>query len=75
MTFNIGAALIQLRKHSGLTQQEVADRLYVSRQTYSGWEHNECDLSLSKLADVAAIHQIQAEELFRLIIVFSSDIR
>lgn len=74
MTFDIGAALVELRKSSHLTQQEVADRLYITRQTYSGWEHNECDLSFSKLTDVAAIYHMQTDELIRVIIAHSSDI-
>lgn len=73
MIFNIGAALISLRKTNSLTQQEVADRLCVTRQTYSGWEHNKCDLSFSKLADVAAIYQMKMDTFVRFITAFSSD--
>ena len=34
----IGAFLVQLRKERGLTQRELAERLYVSDKTVSKWE-------------------------------------
>ena len=35
---DIGGRIAELRKEIGLTQQELADRLYVSRQLVSKWE-------------------------------------
>lgn len=34
----LGSNLFQARKKSGLSQEEVAERLGVSRQTISKWE-------------------------------------
>ena len=34
--------LIQRRKEKGMTQEELAEQLYVSRQTVSKWENGEC---------------------------------
>lgn len=35
---NIGNSLFQARKKCGLSQEEVAEKLDVSRQTVSKWE-------------------------------------
>ncbi len=35
---SLGNSLFQARKKSGLSQEEVAERLGVSRQTISKWE-------------------------------------
>lgn len=38
---NFGNSLFKARKRSGLSQEEVADKLGVSRQTVSKWENGE----------------------------------
>lgn len=48
---DIGPLIRQLRHERGLTQQDIADRLWTSRQTVSGWEHGR-DMSF---ADVVAV--------------------
>lgn len=35
---NLGNSLFQARKKSGLSQEDVAEKLGVSRQTISKWE-------------------------------------
>ena len=35
---NLSEKLLKLRKQSGLSQQELADQLNVSRQSVSKWE-------------------------------------
>lgn len=35
---SLGEKLLELRKKAGLSQEEVADKLNVSRQTVSKWE-------------------------------------
>lgn len=54
----IGRFLQELRKEQGLTQEELAEQLYVSRRTVSRWEtgSNLPDLDiLMKLADSYAV--------------------
>ena len=41
MAMCIGNSLFSARKRSGLSQEEVAEKLGVSRQTVSKWEQNE----------------------------------
>ena len=36
----LGENIVTLRKKQGLSQQELADRLHVVRQTISKWEKN-----------------------------------
>ena len=38
---NLGNSLFQARKKSGLSQEDVAEKLGVSRQTASKWETDE----------------------------------
>lgn len=38
---NLGNSLFHARKKSGLSQEEVAEKIGVSRQTISKWETNE----------------------------------
>lgn len=38
---SLGSSLYHARKKSGLTQEAVAEKLGVSRQTISKWETNE----------------------------------
>ena len=38
---NLGNSLFQARKKSGLSQEDVAEKLGVSRQTVSKWETDE----------------------------------
>ena len=38
ITLNLGNSLFQARKKSGLSQEDVAEKLGVSRQTISKWE-------------------------------------
>jgi transcriptional regulator with XRE-family HTH domain len=68
MNVTIGNTLIKLRKSHHFTQQEVADHLHVSRQTYSGWENDQCDLTLSKFFDLADAYDIDVIDLLKVII-------
>ncbi len=49
MKIKLGIILIKLRKEKNLTQREVANALYVSRATYSYWENDASEMSMSKL--------------------------
>lgn len=55
--------LIELRKKSGFSQQEIADRLSVTRQTVSNWECGQGAPALDKAAELAAIYHVSMDDL------------
>ena len=60
---SLGERLVELRKKHGYSQQEIADRLSVTRQTISNWECGQGAPALDKAAELAAIYQISLDEL------------
>ena len=59
----LGEKLITLRKKYGYSQQELADKLSVTRQTISNWELNQGTPSLDKAVELAAIYGISLDDL------------
>ena len=55
--------LITLRKKSGMSQQELADRISVTRQTISNWECGQGAPALDKAAELAALYHISLDDL------------
>ena len=55
--------LIALRKKSGMSQQELADRICVTRQTISNWECGQGAPALDKAAELAAIYRVGLDDL------------
>ena len=62
-TCSLAERLVALRKKQGYSQQEIADRLSVTRQTISNWECGQGAPALDKAAELAAIYQISLDEL------------
>ena len=61
MLFN--EMLIRRRKELGLTQDEFADKLDVSRQSISKWENGECMPDSDKLIRLSDVLNISLDEL------------
>lgn len=59
----IGEKLLDLRKSKHLSQEEVADKLNVSRQTVSKWETNQSMPDFDKIAPLCELYGISADEL------------
>lgn len=55
--------LYQLRKQKGLSQEELANRLNVSRQTVSKWELGDSTPDMEKLAAISNLFVISLDEL------------
>lgn len=60
---NLGDNLLELRKRKGLSQEEVAEKLNVSRQTVSKWETNQSQPDFDKIRPLCALYDISANEL------------
>lgn len=60
---SIGKKLYELRKKKGLSQEEVADKLNVSRQTVSKWETDQSMPEFDKIVPICELYSITADEL------------
>lgn len=59
----IGQRLLDLRKSKQLSQEEVADKLNVTRQTISKWETDQSTPDFDKIAPLCKLYGITADEL------------
>lgn len=53
----------QLRKQKGMSQEEVANRLNVSRQTVSKWELGDSTPDMERLAAISDLFEVSLDEL------------
>lgn len=65
MTIEIADRLIKLRKKNGLSQEELADRLGLSRQAVSKWERAEASPDTDNLICLAKLYGISLDELLK----------
>ena len=59
----LGESLAQARKKAGLTQEAVAEKLGVSRQTISKWETDETLPDIRQSKKLASLYRITLDEL------------
>ena len=62
---NLGEKLFELRKKKNLTQDEVAEKLNVTRQTVSKWETNQSTPDFDKIIPLCELYEISTDELLR----------
>lgn len=60
----IGQQIRQARKASGMTQEQLAATLHISRQTVSNWENARSQPDYQMLQELAALLNINLAELF-----------
>ena len=60
---NLGNHLFHARKKSGLSQEEVAEKLGVSRQTVSKWETDETVPDMRQPKKMAVLYKMSLDEL------------
>ena len=63
MKFN--EKLVMLRKQHNLSQEQVAEKLKVARQTISKWELGETTPEMDKLIMISEIYNITLDELMK----------
>ncbi len=61
---NLGERLFKLRKDKKLSQEEVADKLNVTRQTVSKWETDQSLPDFDKVVPLCELYGITPDELF-----------
>lgn len=59
----LGEKLIALRKKHGYSQQDLAEKLKVTRQTISNWECGQGAPALDKAAELAKIYEVSLDDL------------
>lgn len=62
---NLGNQLYELRKNKKLSQEEVAEKLNVTRQTISKWETNQSMPDLDKVVPLCNLYGITTDELLK----------
>lgn len=63
MTIEIANKLIELRRSKGLSQEELADRLGISRQAVSKWERAESSPDIDNIMALSSLYGISVDEL------------
>jgi transcriptional regulator with XRE-family HTH domain len=59
----IGNKINQLRKLSGMTQEQLAEKLHVSRQTLSKWESGATSPDLNSVVTISKLYHVSLDEL------------
>lgn len=59
----LGNSLFQARKNKGLSQEEVAEKLGISRQTISKWETDETLPDIRQSKRLALLYGLSLDEL------------
>lgn len=60
---NLGNSLFRARKRRGLSQEDVAEKLGVSRQTVSKWETGETVPDIRQSKKMATLYHVSLDEL------------
>ena len=60
---SLGSSLLRARKNSGLSQEEVAEKLGVSRQTISKWELDETLPDIRQSKRLSTLYRLTLDEL------------
>ena len=62
----VGERIAACRKRKGLSQEELAERLYVTRQAISKWENGTSVPSIDTLCEISQMFEISFEEILGL---------
>lgn len=57
----IGNQIKKLRTEQGMTQKQLADKLFVSAQAVSRWENNEVEPSVATITEIAKIFDVSTD--------------
>ena len=60
---NIGEKLADLRKQSNMSQEQLADKLNISRQAVSNWERNKSQPDIPAILKICGLFGVGVDEL------------
>ena len=66
MNIETANRLLQYRKQAGLSQEELAEKIGVSRQAVSKWERSEASPDTDNLVMLAEIYGVSLDEMLGL---------
>ena len=72
---NISEKLKNNRKQAGLTQEEIAQTLHVSRQTISNWETGRSIPDIYSLVELSNIYDISLDHLVKEDIIIMNELK
>lgn len=61
----IGSQIKKLRNSQGLSQEELAEKIYVTRQTISNWENEKSYPDIHSLLALSSIFEISLDQLIK----------
>lgn len=62
---NLGSRIKELRIEQGLSQEELAAKLHVTRQTVSNWENNKNYPDLTTLVEITELFRVSFDEIVK----------
>ena len=62
---NIGKRISELRNNIGITQEELAEKLDVSRQSITKWENNSATPEIERLVELSNIFGVTIDFLLK----------
>lgn len=62
---SVGERLLKLRNEKGMTQEDLAEYLYVSRQSVSKWELNKTLPDVEKLLQLSTLYEVSLDYLVK----------
>ena len=65
MNLEIANRLYEYRKNAGLSQDQLADRIGVSRQAVSKWERGEASPDTDNLVALSEVYNVTQDELIK----------
>ena len=75
MNIEIANRLLEYRKKSGLSQEELAEKLNISRQSVSKWERAESSPDTDNLIELAKIYNVTLDDLLNVDKPMSEEIK
>lgn len=66
MDYKIIEKLKKIRKSKKITQEQLAEKLDISRSKVSSWETNKRDMSITEAIKLANIYEVSLDNLFEI---------